>query len=145
VKKPNIIVDDFGLKFVPKSVQSFNQETIHVEEPLRVSQLAEVVKKSFVTPLKEGIENCYDEYDFMCDFTTFKQLHEYQQDTCKVLKNRADELMKVVLGTANNLWAEAFSSTFQRKCRKISHNWIENTMRILDKDLFPKYQKCVLY
>jgi hypothetical protein len=141
VKKPNIILDSFGLKFAPRSVQNFNESPIPVEEPPRVTQLAEILKASYVLPQKDVISRCYEEHSFMSDFRSFAQLSEYQKSTMRLLTKRAEELMRIVLGTQTTLWAEAFNPTFQRKCRQIANNWTEQVINFLEEDAFPRFQK----
>ncbi|ODN03459.1 Conserved oligomeric Golgi complex subunit 1 [Orchesella cincta] len=141
IRRPNISVTSFGLKYAPKIVDTFNQESIIIEDSPRASQLAQLLLTSYVHPLKELLNQCFHQNQYLVQQQSFEELNEYQKGTVDVLKHNTDDLMRIVLGTAKTLWSETFYPVFQLKCEQISRLKIEAIFKYLSEEAFPNYRK----
>ncbi|CAL8076194.1 unnamed protein product [Orchesella dallaii] len=141
IRRPQVSVSSFGLKYAPKIMDLFNQESIIIEDAPRASQLAQLLLTSYVHPLKGLLNQCFLQNQYLVQQQSFEELSEYQKCTVDILKRNTDDLMRIVLGTAKTLWSETFYPVFQLKCEQISRMKIEVIFKHLSDEDFPNYKK----
>jgi len=122
-------------------VETFNQESIVIEDSPRASELAQLLLTSYVYPLKELLNQCFHQNQYLVQQKSFEELNEYQKVTVGILKHNTDDLMRIVLGTAKTLWSETFYSVFILKCEQIGRMKIEAIFKHLNEEAFPNYKK----
>lgn len=131
----------FGIKYNPKCVESFNKENITVEDPPRPTQLAQMLLKSYIEPLKLLLNKCFEDKQYLFDQQSFLELSDYQKGTSEILKNKVEDLSRIVLGTSATLWSEVFYPVFHRKCEQVAVSKIDLIFEFLRADAFPKFKK----
>ena len=131
----------FGIKYLPKSVDNFNNSNISVDEPPRVSEVAQLLLKFFVEPLKLLLSQSFRSGQYLVEQERFEELSKYQNETQDILKDKIEDLMRIVLGTSNSLWAEVFYPVFQQKGEQVGKLKLDRIFKFLEKEAFPKYKK----
>lgn len=143
MRRPRIEMHCFGVKYCPKVVESFHKETVEVEDSPRAGILARILLESYVQPLKSLLTRCFEHKKYLVNEQSFTELSEYQKKTSTVLKEKTDDLMRIVLGASSSLWTEAFYPVFQQKCEQVAAMKIGLLFQYLDEEIFPKYKKSV--
>lgn len=141
MRRPKISTAAFGIKYFPKVVEIFHNEAIVIEDSPRVGILAQLLLTSYVQPLKSLLQKCFEQNQFLVQEQSFEELSEYQKVTTSILKDKTEELMRIVLGTSSSLWAEAFYPIFQQKCEQVAKMKTDLLFQYLDEETFPKYKK----
>ncbi len=141
MRRPKISTAAFGIKYFPKVVEIFHNEAITIEDSPRVGILAQLLLTAYVQPLKSLLQKCFEQNQFLVQEQSFEELSEYQKATTSILKDKTEELMRIVLGTSSSLWVEAFYPIFQQKCEQVAKMKTDLLFQYLDEETFPRYKK----
>lgn len=136
IRKFKLDPSAFGLRFTPRIFSEYNCKTIPIEEPPHVTQLARILVKDFISPLKQLLET---DDNYLRAFKTLGQLQDYRKSSSKILKENCEELMRIVLGSSTNIWTEVFQPVFQRRAEAVSSLAIDEIIQFLRTTGFPKF------
>lgn len=144
MRRPKISMSSFGIKYTPRIVHTFSNEQLNAEDPPRAGMLAQLLLESYVLPLKNLLSRCFEKRVYLVHQQSFLELNDYQKSTTKILKEKTDDLMRIVLGTSKSLWSETFYPVFQQKCEQVGKQKIDLIFKHLVDDTFPKFKQYVI-
>ncbi|CAG7837610.1 unnamed protein product [Allacma fusca] len=141
VRKPKISWAGLGFTFTTKSMEQFQNETIEISEPPRVTKLADLVIHSFIQPLKVLLEKNYEAKAYLTEEKSLEEMNEYRKSSTELLRLHCEDLMRIVLGTTKSLWSEVFLNVFHSKCKAVVSSYVTQTIELLLSSAFPRLSK----
>jgi len=137
IRKCKLDPSSFGFRFTPRVISEYNHKTIPVEEPPRVTRLAQIIRDDIVTPLQALLNG---EAKYLTQFVTLVQLAEYRRNSTMVLKEHCEDLMRIVLGPSTSIWNHVFHPVFQQRAERVAKRAVDEIMIFLKTIGYPKYQ-----